>query len=75
LSDAKGNKANLMDRVLALTSVKEASVEFAAAAAERVTVAYVVPVDQDRASAMNGRVRCHPPRHVWPPMRPSIPLL
>jgi hypothetical protein len=43
---AKGNKADRGDRVLAQTSVKEASVEFAAAAAERATIAPVVPVDR-----------------------------
>jgi hypothetical protein len=52
---AKSSKADRGDRVLALTSVKEAPVEFAAAAAERATIAPVVPVDRDQ------------PEFVFPP--------
>jgi hypothetical protein len=70
-SDAKGNKADLKDHVLARVNAKEASIELNAAAAERASVAPDVPADRDRASAMYDRVR----RHVSTPPCMAAPKI
>jgi uncharacterized iron-regulated membrane protein len=58
--EAKHNKADLKDRVMALASVNQAAVEFAAVAAARATLAPTVPPETEQAPYTASSAAIHP---------------
>jgi hypothetical protein len=77
--EVKGNKAELMDRVLALANVNQAAAEIAAVAAERATLVPTVPAETEQAPCPAASAAIHPtmtapatskpPTDLWVPCR------
>jgi hypothetical protein len=58
--EAKGNKADIKDRVMALANVNQAAAKFAAVAADRATLAPPVPAETERAPCTAASAAIHP---------------